>query len=84
MTSLFVLCYAIIIEGSIDLRMSILFIALYILYVLIVFYLDQITEKQNSNLELNKRAAREFDSLQSTIASDCESEKSLINNQLYA
>ena len=83
-TSLLVLFYAIIIEGSIDLRMSILFITLYIFYVLIVFYLDQITEKQNSNLELNKRAAREFDSLQSTIASDCESEKSLINNQLYA
>ena len=72
------LCYAIIIEGSIDLKMSILFIALYIFYVLIVFYLDQITEKQNSNLELNKRAAREFDSLQSNVASD--SEKSLINN----
>ena len=72
------LSYAIIIEGSIDLKMSILFIALYIFYVLIVFYLDQITEKQNSNLELNKRAAREFDSLQSNVASD--SEKSLINN----
>ena len=72
------LCYAIIIEGSIDLKMSILFIALYIFYVLIVFYLDQITEKQNSNLELNKRAAREFDSLQSNVASD--SEKSLIKN----
>ena len=66
------LSYAIIIEGSIDLKMSILFIALYIFYVLIVFYLDQITEKQNSNLELNKRAAREFDSLQSNVASDSE------------
>ena len=76
--SLLVLFYAITIEGSIDLNMSILFIALYFFYVLIVFYLDQITEKQNSNLELNKRAAREFDSLQSNAASD--SEKSLINN----
>ena len=63
MISLFILCYAIIIEGSIDLRMSILFIALYFLYVLIVFYHDQITEKQNSNLELNKRAASESDTI---------------------
>ena len=70
MTSLLVLFYAIIIEGSIDLKMSILFIVLYVIYVLFVFYLDQITEKQNSNLELNKRAAREFDSLQSNNSSD--------------
>lgn len=54
--SLLLLIYAVAIKGSIDLIMSIVFIALYVVYVLIVIYQDKLQENE-ANSEVAQKAA---------------------------
>ena len=55
MIGLLSLLYAIVIRGRIDTVMSVLFIAMYTGYVLVVFFQDRAFEKQN-NTEAAKKA----------------------------